>query len=219
MLPFRLTETSEKTVEINTCSDLTSLIERRSRRRVTIISPTQQDERHLGFDEIIEGLPSGQVLALQFKRPYAMKRPRHCVRFIIDTSQLRTLVNIFLPQEAYYVFVPYPLNVDLVKNRRNLLRDRVTVDVYNVPKRRKTGQKTRTVRCFPSVVTLQGRFHRKLEIADPRKFETIKKVDSLENLAEKLIERKIGFQVPLPRKRKEKKIHLRKLFYLHLASE
>jgi len=128
-------------------------------------------------------------------------------------------LNIFLPQEAYYVFVPYPLNVDLVKNRRNLLRDRVTVDVYNIPKRRKTGQKTRTVRCFPPVVTLQGQFYRKLEIADPRKFETIKKVDSLENLAEKLIERKIGFQVPLPRKRKEKKIHLRKLFYVHLAFE
>lgn len=219
MLPFRLTETSEKTVEINTCSDLTSLIERRSGRRVTIISPTQQDERYLGFDEIIEGLPAGQVVALQFKRPYTMKRPRHCVRFVIDTRQLRTLLNIFLSQEAYYVFVPYPLNSGLVKNRRTLLRDTITVDVHNVPKGRKIGQKTRTVRCYPPVVTLRGRSHRMLRIADPRKFETIKKVDSLKNLADELIERKIGVQVPLPRKRKEKKIHLRKLFYLHLASE
>lgn len=203
MLPFRLTKTSEKTVEINTCGDLTSLIERRSRRRVTIISPTQQDERHLGFDEMIEGLPAGQVVALQFKRPYTMMRPPDCVRFVISTRQLRSLLNIFLPQQAYYVFVPYPLNVDLVRNRRNLLRDTITVDVHNIPRGRKVGQKTRTVRCYPPVVTLRGRFHRMLRIADPRKFETIKKVDSLENLAEKLIERKIGLQVPRPRKRKE----------------
>ena len=219
MFRFGLTETSEKTTEINTLSDLTKLIESLSRSRVTIISPTARDERYFGFDEIVEGLPAGQVLAFQFKRPLSMKRPPHCVRFIIDTWQLRTLLNSFFPQEAYYVFVPYPLNSDMIKNRKNLLRDTIAVDIYNIPKGRKTRQKTRTVRYYGRVLTLTGRPSGMLKIADPRKFETVKKVDSLENLAKKLVERKIGLQIPLARKRKEKRVHLRKLFYLHLAFE
>jgi len=219
MFRFGLRQTSEKTAEINTLSDLTSLIENISGKKVTIISPTQNDERNLGFDEIVEGLPTGQVIAFQFKRPFSMKRPRHCVRFIIGTQQLQTLLNIFLPQEAYYAFVPYPLNRDMIKNRKNLLRDTIALDVYNVPKGRKTRQKTRTVRYYTRVFTLSGHPSRILKIADPKKFEMIKRVNSLEKLAKKLVERKIGFQVPLPEDRKEKRIRLRKLFYLHLASE
>lgn len=218
MYRFRLTETSEKTIEINILSDLTSSIEKLSGRRVTVISPTAQDERNLGFDEIIEGLPPGQGIAFQFKRPFVMKRPRHCVRFTIDTRQLRTLLNIFLPQEAHYVFTPYPLNRDIVKNRMNLLRDTTSVDIYDVPKGRKSIQKTRTVRYYTGGITITGRSSRMLKIADPGKFEKIKKVNSLEDIAGKLVERKIGFQVPLSKERKQK-MPLRKLFYLHLALE
>jgi len=195
------------------------LIERSSGRRVTIISPTQRDEKLYGFDEIIEGMPAGQVVAFQFKRPYAMKRPKHCVKFILNTGQLQSLLNIFHPQQAFYVFAPFPLNRALIRNRKNLLRDTITLDVHNVPKGRKTSQKTRTVRCYPPHFTLRGRIHRTLRIADPRKFETVKKVDSLENLTEKLIERKIGLQVPRQRTRREKSVSLRNLFYIHLASE
>jgi hypothetical protein len=148
-----------------------------------------------------------------------MKRPRNCVRFTIDTSQLQTLLNLFHRQEAYYIFVPYPLNSELIKNRKHLLQNTITMDVYNVPKGRKTRQKTRTVRCYPPNLTLKRKIYRRLKIADPRKFETIDKTDTLDNLAGKLIERKIGLQVPLPRNRKEKKISLRNLFYIHLASE
>jgi hypothetical protein len=221
MYRFGLTETSEKTIEINTLSDLTSLIERISGRRVTVISPTAKDERHLGFDEIIEGLPPGQGMAFQFKRPLAMKRSAYCVRFTVDTAQMQNLLNNFYQHEAYYIFVPYPQNSDIVRNRRNLLQDALAVDVYNIPKARKTRQESRTVRYY-KVHTLRG-LSKTLKISDPLTYEAIEEVDGLENLTRKLVEREIGFKLPLSEERKEeikrKKIHLRKLFYLHLSSE
>ena len=215
---FPLIETSEKTLEINVLSDFLDLIEKRTNKKITVISPTQQDENKYGFDEIIDGMPAGQIIAFQFKRPYAMRRPRNCVRFIINTKQLGTLLNSFFPSEAYYVFTPFPFNSQLVANRGNLLKATIPVDIYNIPKGRKTSQKTRTVRIY-STTTINNPFHRRIEIADPRKFEPIKKVESLENLTEKFIERKIGLQTPLPRTRKEKSVSLRNLFYIHLSSE
>jgi hypothetical protein len=220
MLRFGLRETSEKTIEINTLSDLTSLIERVSKRRVTLISPTQADEQRLGFDEIVEGLPAGQGVAFQFKRPYSMNLPHPCVKFTIDVQQLQTLLNNFLPHEAYYVFVPYPFNNDVINNRRNILQDAVAVDVYGIPKGRKTTQLSRTLRYTPlSPYTMS----QDLQITDPRTYEKIRETDSLKNIVEKIVEGEVGFKVPLSEKRKaqvkEKKLRSRKLFYVHVASE
>lgn len=215
LLQFSLTETSEKTTEINTLSDLTILIENLSGRRVTIVSPTARDERKLSFDEIVEGLAPGRLLAFQFKRPLAMRRPK-CVKFVVDTNQMQTLLGNFLPRQAYYVFVPYPLNRDMMRNRRNILRDAIGVDVYNIPNARKISKRSRTVR-YCSVGSSSN-----LMITDPRTYQTIETGESLESLAKKFSGRQIGMRLPLTEKRKkaiERKRQPRKMFYLHLALE
>jgi len=216
MFRFQLTETSEKTVEINVLSDFANLIEKLYGKRMTIISPTAKDEKDLGFDEIIEDLPPGRVIAFQFKRPFLMKRPPNYVRFVINTRQLQNLLKRFYPNEAYYVFAPYPQNRDIAINRTTLLHGTKAVDVYDIPNGQKITQRTRTVRCR----RLGGG---SMEITDPSEYQPIEKVHSLDDLANKLIEKQIGFEVPLSEKRKEKikreRIRVRKLFYIHLSSE
>lgn len=222
MYRFGLRETSEKTTEINTLSDVSSFLEIHSGRKVTIICPTQNDEKDLGFDDVIEGLPSGQVVAFQFKRPLPMQRDPSCTRFILDTDQLQKLLDNFSPAEAYYVFVPYPLNVDIVRNRSRLLQDADAVDVYDVPKGRKTSQGSRTVRHHGRIDSSGNRYS-EIEVTDPRTYEKIEKKSSLEDLSRRLIEGKVGIRLPIaknmPRKRRDKQIRLRKLYYLHLSSE
>jgi hypothetical protein len=221
MYRFGLRETSEKTTEINVLSDVSSFIERRSGRRVTIICPTQNDEKDLGFDDIIEGMPAGQVIAFQFKRPLPTKRDPDCTRFIVDTEQLQKLLDNFSRDEAYYVFAPYPLNADIVRNRRSLLQESEGVDVYDIPKGRKISQGSRTVRYHRYVDSAGNRFS-EIEITDPRTYEKIERKSSLESLSKRLIEGEIGIRLPAEdRKRTEKKKHvrLRKLFYIHLSRE
>ena len=216
MFRFQLTETSEKTVEINVLSDFTNLIESLCGKRITIISPTAKDEKDLGFDEIIEDLPPGRVIAFQFKRPFLMKSRPDYVRFVINTRQLQNLLKNFYPNEAYYVFAPYPQSRDIAINRRTLLHGTKAVDVYDIPNGQKITQRTRTVRCH----RLDGG---SMEITDPFVYQPIEKVRSLDDLANKLIKKQIGFKVPLSEKRKKKikleKIRVRKLFYIHLSSE
>jgi hypothetical protein len=216
---FGLRETSEKTTEINTLSDISSFIERISRRKVTIICPTQNDEKDLGFDEIIEELPAGQLVAFQFKRPLATRRDPTCTRFVLDTEQLQKLLDNFYPTEAYYVFVPYPLNADIVLNRNRLLLDADTVDAYDIPHGRKTIQGTRTVRHYRHI-DAQGNYLSEIEVTDPRTYEKVEKKHSLQDLAKRLVEGEIGVKLAedVPKKERKKKIRLRKLYYVHLAS-
>jgi len=215
MLQFGLTETSEKTIEVNTLSDLTILIQSLSGRKVTIVSPTSRDERKLGFDDLIEGLPPGRLLAFQFKRPLSMRRP-NCARFLVDTDQMRALLDNFLPRQVYYVFVPYPMNSAIIRNRRSLLQDAVGVDVYNFPNARKISKGSRTVRYC------RARSSYSLVITDPRTYEKIETGESLESLARKFSGRQIGMRLPLTKQRKEaieRKRQPQKMFYLHLALE
>jgi hypothetical protein len=219
-LRFGLSETSEKTTEINTLSDLASFIERFSRRKVTIICPTQNDEKHLGFDEIIEELPAGQVVAFQFKRPLPTRRDPACTRFILDTEQLQSLLDNFYPAEAYYVLVPYPLNADIVLNRNTLLQDADTVDAYDIPHGRKVSQGTRTIRHYRRV-DAHGNRNSEIEVTDPLTYETIERKRSLQDLAKRFMEGEIGIRhgENVPKKEQKKKIRLRKLYYVHLSSQ
>lgn len=215
MLQFGSMETSEKTTEINTLSDLTVLIENLSSGKVTIVSPTTRDERKLGFDELIEDLPPGRLLALQFKRPLSMRRP-NCVRFLVNTVQMQALLGNFLPRQVYYVFVPYPINSDVIQNRRSLLKDAIGVDVYNFPNARKISKGSRTVRYCKAGSSYS------LVITDPRTYEKIETGESLESLARKFSGRQIGMRLPLTKQRKEAiegKRQPQKMFYLHLALE
>jgi hypothetical protein len=220
---FRLRETSEKTTEVNTLSDITSLIERISKRKVTIIAPTQRDEADLGFDEIIEDLPSGRIIAFQFKRPYFTPSIPGCSRFYLDTQQLQRLLGNFSRREAYYVFVPYPLNSDFVQNRQHLLNDAIALDVYDVPNAQKVSQQSRTVRYYRNR-NVYGNLNNVIRVADPRVYETVQKTNDVIGVCKLLIEGEIGIETPINddiRRRydKEKHTHPRKLFYIHLSSE
>ena len=190
---FNLRETSEKTTELNILSDVTKFVEQLSGRAVTIIAPTQNQEKTLGFDEILEGLPSGRVIAFQFKRPYHMKRPRNCTRFKIDTQQLQWLLFNFHRRTAYYVFVPYPYNLDIINNRQTLLIDSISVDVHDIPRAQKISQRTRTVRFNrqSNLRTISLGLPANLEIVDPRKYEPVEKILNLKSLCERFAEGEI----------------------------
>lgn len=220
---FGLIETSEKTAEINTLSDFAGLIERISGRKVTLICPTARDEKDLGFDEIVEGLPHGSALAFQFKRPFSLQSVPDCTRFSIDTLQLDSLLNNFSFGEAYYVFVPYPHNNDIIRNRRHVLEESVSVDAYDIPRPVGKSQKSRTVRYYRTL-TVHGTRSRTVQITDPRTYMEVEKTDSLKNLGMRLAEGKVGFRTPLDEKRRlkykeGKRVRLRKISYVHLASE
>lgn len=224
MYRFGLRETSEKTTEINTMSDVTSFIQRISGRKVTIIAPTQNDEKDLGFDEIIEDLPSGQVAAFQFKRPYNTPSIPNCSRFYLDTQQLQKLLNNFSPREAFYVLVPFPFNSDFIQNRRNLLCEAMAVDPHDIPNPRKTSQKSRTIRYYRRGISITGNFSTEIRVADPRVYETISKTSNLERLCKLLMEEEAGIRISANKEKprvteKKKRFFPRKMFYVHLSSE
>lgn len=211
---FSIHEASEKTIENNTLVDISQFIHSHLHRQVTIISPTQPQEKDLGFDDIIEGLPPGITLALQFKRPYPYNSARlsNFAKFTIDTFQLQTLLNHFNPEEAYFVFVPFPTTDEIIRNRSNLLNIGVAVDVHDVPNARKITQHTRTVRVaksslFPLVT-----------IADPRIFEDTKS-KSLKQWCNSL-ENADSFNVVEHKKDKKRKpSKLKNMYYLHISEE
>ena len=88
---FGIHDTSEKTLEISVLNEFAAYVWSQFRLIVTMTAPTQPEEDHLGFDEMVEGLPPGQVLAVQFKRPYKMIRPANAAIFQLDTAQLNIL--------------------------------------------------------------------------------------------------------------------------------
>jgi len=211
---FSIDETSEKTIENNVLADFSNWIHFHLHRQVTIISPTQRQEKSIGFDDIIEGLPAGLIVAFQFKRPYSYSSTRYSnfAKFIMNTSQLQILLSHFNPTEAYYVFVPLPTTREVIMNRSNLLNIAKCLDVYDIPNRTKTSQHTRVVRVaksslFPSV-----------EIADPRKFESANAKSlkdwcfSLQNkdFIKKPDERVDEYREP---------IRMRDIYFIHISAE
>lgn len=207
-------ETSERTIENNVLIDLSNWIRFHLHRQVTIISPTQRQERFFGFDDIIEGLPPGITVALQFKRPYPYdsRRLSNFAKFIIDTSQLQILLGHFNTREAYYVFVPFPTTNEVISNRSNLLNAGVIVDVHDVPNATKTTQRTRVVRVPKSSLTPS------ITIADPRKFEEANS-KSLKQWCNSLENKNFFKGISYARDRRKKPLKIRNIYYLHISSE
>ena len=216
---FGLHETSEKTIENNVLSDISNFIQNKMHRQVTIISPTQKEELTLGFDDIIEGLPPGCTLAFQFKRPYPYSSKRHSnfAKFVINTLQLQTLLGNFFQGEAFYVFVPLPTTQEIVRNRSNLLALSLALDIYDVPKRTKTTQKTRVVRVTKSSLSPN------LEIADPRKFDKVEKVLTLENICNLVGNMELGRNTATHKNRPDaierKAIRVKGIHYIHVSEK
>lgn len=210
---FFIHETSEKTIENNILADLSNWIHHRLHRQVTIISPTQRQEKNLGFDDIIEGLPPGITKVLQFKRPYPYdsRRLSNFAKFIIDTSQLQVLLGHFNPGEAYYVFVPLPTTNEVIRNRSSLLRIGMALDIHNVPHAMKTTQRTRVVRVAKSTLTPS------LEVADPRKFEPAN-AKSLKDWTASL-DRDFFKNFKDESRKKRGSLKIRNIYFIHISEE
>jgi len=138
-----LDKTSEKTVEVNVLHDLATCLEENN-FKITIIAPTQNEELDFGFDEIFSNLPSGRILALQFKRPE--ERNDTEANFHISIPQLRTLRHNFPNRnEAFYLFSPFP-TIDQFRNaRQNLLESSSIVEIHDGALNTHTLQKQRTL--------------------------------------------------------------------------
>jgi hypothetical protein len=217
---FGLSETSEKTLEINVLNELAAYVWSCFRLTLTIIAPTQSDEDRLGFDEIMEGLPSGRVLAVQFKRPYEMVRPRDAVRFYLDTRQLNTLASNFSKRQAYLFLTPLPKNSQVVANRLSLLKRTVALDIFDIPNLWKMSQQTRTLRVYTHK-TLTSRPC--VEIADPRRYEPVGNISNAVEVARMVSQGEAGLEVvhqalSSGRRGEKRLVRVRKLYYLHFGS-
>jgi|GEM_PF-1716872 hypothetical protein len=213
---YGLRNVSEKSIEINVLNELASFLWSRYKLTTTVISPTQVEEKNLCFDDIIEGLPSGLVLAIQFKRPYAMRRPRHVVKFTALTRQLSRLSNIFLPNEAFLFLTPLTTNNSLVSHRLGLLKITVALGVHLIPNVRKTSQTTRTIRVYPPT---GGSRIPQVKVSDPRRFEEAKNVVTVAQLAKNISNSEAGHRISQDREARERgeRIGVRHVYYLHVS--
>lgn len=142
--------TSEKTVEVNVLHELANCIERATGRQVTIVSPTPFQENFLGYDDMLEGLGPGTIIALQFKRPFT-KDPDHA-NFIISRDQYLTLSDLFDVNQAFYVFAPFPTIGEFIRIRPNLLQSTIIVDVTNTDLQNMLGAHKRMIRIIKTPI-------------------------------------------------------------------
>lgn len=208
--------------EVNLLASMVSLIETLTRRVVTIVAPSQPEEERLAFDEIFADLPSGRVLALQFKKPYERRGP-FAVAYTMNVIQQVKLVTTFHRNEAFYALVPYPLVAQFIANRNLILDTSLAVDVHDIPMPGKAAQTTRTIR-HQTGWTGSGSPYFRVTVTDPAPHYDEAEARSFRSIAKILVEGKIGRLFDRPSKLdrirdREKALRLRKLYFVHLSLE
>lgn len=122
-------KTTEKSLEINVLRHLVNCLEQKTGNKITVIAPTQKLEERLGYDEIIQGLPKGLVIALQFKRP---DQETGFVKFRLNVPQMKTMHRLFPKNCAFYVFPLFPTHLELINEYDQVLNKSLAIDVRNV---------------------------------------------------------------------------------------
>ena len=122
---------SEMSLETNMLRYLANCLERRlglDEGGVTMTSPTQPQEKDVGFDAMA-GLAPGRYVLLQFKRP---RGPGYggSVPFSITGAQLCTLLQ-WPPRSAFYVLPPIDSNAQMWDAKANLLCRAQLVDAWD----------------------------------------------------------------------------------------
>ena len=123
---------SEMSLETNILRYLANCLERRhdlAEGAVVPVSPTQHEERTLGFDAAV-GLAPGRYAVLQFKRPAAWTG-RGTVPFKIGDRQALTLLR-YPRGSAFYVLPPVCTNGEMAGLGRCLLHKARMVDAWDV---------------------------------------------------------------------------------------
>lgn len=116
-------------LETNILRYLANCLERRmdlDEGGVTMTSPTQPQEKYVGFDAMA-GLPSGRYALLQFKRPSVNT---DSMRFTIEGDQLYALLRC-PPRSAFYVLPPIDSNRDMWEAKASLLGRSRLVDAWD----------------------------------------------------------------------------------------
>ena len=184
----QLKNTSEKTVEINVLHELISCLENGLKKSITAFAPTQLEEKELGFDEIIDGLPPGRILALQFKRPQEHSTGVDFAKFSINSDQLRTLLQKFPHTgQAFYVFSSFPTTEEFVRERKQLMQRTVAVDIHDFEPFSGTRQLRSTVKIEKRTCDVR--------IAHNRTYHQIMKKYTMKSLCENLAGCKIGMKI------------------------
>ncbi len=202
-------KTTEKTIEVNCMSELTKLFS--PSYVVTVLGPSRVQEKELGFDDILSGLPPGQTFALQFKKPFL--RGDGYPRFTLNVSQLQVLLSRFSPREAFFVLSPFTSTLDFIAAHQSgvLLHQCALVDVYDIPFPTKQEQGTRTIKYVN-----QGQ----IEVTDPRRYYPVKRTWSFDRLAESVMEGNVGRKGTVEEiefKKAEKKRYGGPNYYVHVA--
>ena len=140
-------KTSEKSLEINVLRHLVNWLEKRTGNKITVLSPTQNLEEHLGYDEILQGLPRGWVMALQFKKP---TQETAFMKFTINIPQMSTMTRLFPENCAFYVLPPYPTHLELINDYDQLLDNSLAVDVNHVSSFVTHNTSASEIRFFPN---------------------------------------------------------------------
>lgn len=107
MSPLRV---SEKTLELNICAEILASIRLLPGCSGAFwIGMKQQQEARNGIDELIQNIPNGMHLALQFKAPRSEPRNQIPYRFTINDRQNDNLLRLAVnhSEAVYYIFPHY----------------------------------------------------------------------------------------------------------------
>lgn len=151
MSPLRV---SEKTLELNICAEiLASIRSLPGCSGAFWIGMKQQQEARNGIDELIQNIPNGMHLALQFKAPRSEPRDQIPYRFTINDRQNKNLLRLASrhPNAVYYLFPHYNTFTKMHSDSPILLRDTWALrvnDLMGLP-RSMNSQGTHTVETTP----------------------------------------------------------------------
>jgi hypothetical protein len=123
MSPLRV---SEKTLELNICAEVLHAIRQiPGCSRAFWIGMKQNQEARLGIDELIQNVPTGMHLTLQFKAPRSEPRDKVPYMFTINDRQNNNLLRLagYRPHAVYYIFPHYNSFTKMRVDSPNLLRD------------------------------------------------------------------------------------------------
>lgn len=132
MSPLRV---SEKTLELNICAEILSNIRSRPGCSGAFwIGMKQQQEARNGIDELIQNVPNGMHLALQFKAPRSEPRDQLPYRYTINDRQNNNLLRLARhhPNAVYYIFPHYNTFTKIRSDSPTLLGDTWTLRVNDL---------------------------------------------------------------------------------------
>jgi hypothetical protein len=139
-------QVSEKTLELNIASELLQLIRGMPGcSRAFWIGLKQDQKARVGIDELIQNVPRGYHLALQFKSPKPTPQNSSPYRFTINDRQNNNFLRLAntRPNAVYYVFPHYNTLQRVRTTAPTLLADTWLLQVYDLrglaPSRTRSG--------------------------------------------------------------------------------